>query len=99
MDWVLAGLDGCFCYMDDVLLHSRNETDHLTLVDELLRRLSEAGLSIHLEKCIFGVEKLEFLGWNVSPTGISPLPKMVEAIAAFPAPRTPKGPLRVPGST
>ena len=62
----------------------------LTLVDELLRRLAEAGLAIHPGKCVFGVDKLEFLGWAVSRTGISPLPKKVEAIRAFPAPRTQK---------
>ena len=90
MDHVLSGLDGAFAYLDDILLFSKNEREHLTLVEELLARLERNGLSIHLEKCQFAKESIEFLGHHISQHGISPLPKKVQAITAFPAPKTPK---------
>ena len=47
-------------------------------------------LAIHLDKCRFGVSQLDFLGWRVTPQGVSPLAKKVEAITAFPPQKTPK---------
>ena len=46
----------------------------------LLQKLHEAGLAISLDKCIFGVDSLEFLGYKVDSKGITPLPKKLSAI-------------------
>ena len=51
MDHVLGGLKGAFCYMDDVLLYSETESEHLNLVDELLARLDKNDLALNLSKC------------------------------------------------
>jgi RNase H-like domain found in reverse transcriptase len=46
------------------------------------------GLVLNLDKCQFGLPLLEFLGHNVSASGIAPLPARVEAIRVFPQPAT-----------
>ena len=90
MDHVFYGLANCYVYMDDLLLFSKDQKSHDNLIKEALQRLDANGLSIHLDKCSFGQSQMEFLGYQVTRSGITPLDKKVSAICDFPAPRTPK---------
>ena len=40
-------------------------------------------LVLNINKCIFGMRQLEFLGHSISSKGISPLPEKVEAVQRF----------------
>lgn len=88
IDQVLRGLDCAFAYLDDVFIASENEVTHHADLKEVFQRLSNFGVVINLEKCIFGVSKIEYLGFEVSPTGISPLATKVQALLDFPLPKT-----------
>ena len=46
VDLVLQGLNEeiCLAYLDDVILHSKTEEEHLERLDRLLTRLEEANL-------------------------------------------------------
>ena len=57
----------------------------------MFRRLVGHGLVIRLEKCLFGVSSLEFLGHQVSKKGSSPIQAKVKVIQTFPQPSTVKG--------
>lgn len=52
---VLQGYLGVFCqnYLDDVMIYSSNEEEHIRHVDLILERLSLHGLTCSLEKCSF----------------------------------------------
>jgi hypothetical protein len=39
----------------------------------LFQWLQAAGLVINQEKCVFGVEEMEFLGHHVNATGVPPI--------------------------
>jgi hypothetical protein len=54
MDQVLAGLEGVFCYLDDVLVASSGEEEHQRHLHLLFQRLQQFGLVINAEKCQFG---------------------------------------------
>ena len=41
----------CIVYLDDILIYSDTEEDHIQHVGEVLRRLREAKLYIKLSKC------------------------------------------------
>ena len=97
LDGVLEGLPGTICYLDDVLLFSKSKEDHLKLVEELFRRLSEAGLYIGLSKCLFGVSEIDFLGFRVNKNGITPLKEKVQSISQCPPPQKQKDLLRYLG--
>ena len=86
MDEVLCGLNFVYAYIDDLLIASSTESDHLQHLEILFSRLSEYGVIINPVKCVFGVPSLDFLGHRISADGISPLPAKVKAIQEFPLP-------------
>ena len=86
IDSVIVDIPGCFAYLDDLLLYSKDEASHLKLVDKVFSRLAGAGLSLALTKCAFGQDSLEYLGYKIDSTGLVPLPKKVEALQKFPQP-------------
>lgn len=72
MDTILAGLEGVVVYLDDILVFGRSQEEHDLRLKALMRRLEEYGVLLNLEKCIFCVDKLEFLGHELSVEGIRP---------------------------
>src|SRR5215469_13214645 len=88
IDSVLRGLEFCFAYLDDILIASSSPGQHLEHLRQVCLRLHEHGIRVNLEKCVFGVLSLTFLGHNVSSSGISLLEDKVSAIRAFPLPNT-----------
>ena len=86
MDEVLRGLSFAYAYLDDILVASKNEEEHWQHLRQVLARLQTYGVSLNVDKCLFGVKELSFLGHWVSAAGIRPLDEKVQAIVDFPAP-------------
>ena len=55
MDCILAGLPFIFIYLDDVLVASPDHASHRQHLREVLRLLQENGLTINLQKSVFGL--------------------------------------------
>ncbi|KAK3752626.1 hypothetical protein RRG08_008769 [Elysia crispata] len=91
MDSVLQEIDSAFVYLDDILIASPTEKEHMDDLKAVFRRLIDHGLVIRLEKCLFGVSSLEFLGHQISKKGSSPTQAKVKVIQTFPQPSTVKG--------
>lgn len=87
---VLHGLGFTVQYLDDILIGSSSEEEHKAHLEIVLKRLSDYGICINLDKCILGVPELPFLGYLVSKDGIKPLPERVEPILNCPLPKTVK---------
>ncbi|GBM77662.1 Retrovirus-related Pol polyprotein from transposon opus [Araneus ventricosus] len=87
IDQVLRGLD-CFAYLDDILVASEDLAKHKVDLEKVFNRLKDYHLKINLEKCIFGQETIQFLGFQVSPGGVSPLPDRVRALTEYPLPKS-----------
>ncbi|GBN05329.1 Transposon Ty3-I Gag-Pol polyprotein [Araneus ventricosus] len=81
-------LDYCFVYLDDVLIASTDESEHLKHLEEVFRRFQKYGLMVNTEKCVFGQLSVKFLGYLISEKGIEPLPDRVKAINEFQQPKT-----------
>ncbi|THH20970.1 hypothetical protein EUX98_g8482 [Antrodiella citrinella] len=78
-------LDVCvIVYLDDVLVYSENPDDHQQHVAEVLRRLRKHGLYCKLSKCEFGVTTTEYLGYILSPDGLSMAADKVQVIQDWP---------------
>ncbi|KAK3764292.1 hypothetical protein RRG08_012457 [Elysia crispata] len=91
MDSVLQNVDSALVYLDEILIASSTEKEHLDDLKAVFRRLTDHGLVIRLEKCLFGVSSLKFLAHQVSKKGSSPTQAKVKVIQTFPQPSTVKG--------
>ena len=69
---ILSDLEGVICLIDDVLVYGKTEQEHDQCLKATLRRISEAGLTLSKEKCIFGATSISFLGQTVNSEGIQP---------------------------
>jgi len=90
INWVLRDLAFCFVYIDDVLIASKSEEEHLTHLEQIFQRFEENGLVINLEKCHFLKSELNFLGHLISSEGIKPASDKVAAINNFKRPENVK---------
>lgn len=88
MDNILKDFPFAFVYLDDILLASTSREQHYDHLRQVLQRLSDNGLVINKQKCVFGVSELDYLGHRVSTMGIQPLPNRVDSISNFPTPAT-----------
>ena len=87
---VLKGCNFAMGYLDDIIIYSRSEKEHLEHLEEIFTRLKAAGLKLKLENCCFFKKHIQYLGHLISAEGIQPLPEKLESIAKMPAPRNPK---------
>ena len=90
MDAILGDLPRVYVYIDDILVASETVEQHISDLNEVFKTLSANGLVIQRSKCVLGASSLEFLGYQVDASGISPLPNRVEAIRATTPPTTVK---------
>ena len=77
---MLEGLDGVFCYMDDILIFGKDQANHDANLEKTLKRLKEAGLKLNQQKCKYRQSEVAFLGHIFSKDGVRPDPSKVEAI-------------------
>ena len=87
---VLRGCTFAMGYLDDIIIYSRSEQEHLEHLEEIFIRLKAAGLKLKLEKCCFFKKHIQYLGHLISADGIQPLPEKLESIAKMPTPKKPK---------
>ncbi|GKY94846.1 hypothetical protein MPSEU_000449600 [Mayamaea pseudoterrestris] len=88
MSILMEGLDFVRTYLDDLLTITKDSfEDHLSKVEQVLERLSKAGLRVNIAKSSFATQELEYLGYWLTPTGIRPLPNKVEAILRIKRPQ------------
>jgi len=57
-------------FIDDVLVRTEEEEKHNKIVEEVLRRMEENDLYIKLEKCVWKVREIDFLGLVMGSGGI-----------------------------
>jgi hypothetical protein len=69
--------DFVVCYLDDILVFSKNEEEHINHVRLVLEKLRTTGLYAKLEKCVFHQPQVEFLGYIISREGLSMDPQKI----------------------
>ena len=89
MSILMSDLEYVRAYIDDLLVISKDDwTDHLEKLEEVFKRLQDAGLKVNARKSFFGKAELEYLGYLITRSGIMPIPNKVEAIRKIATPRT-----------
>ena len=77
-------------YVDDILVKSLREDDHLGDLRETFDTLRSYNMKLNPNKCAFGVMAGKFLGFMVSQRGIEVNPEKIHAIMELEPPRTVK---------
>jgi hypothetical protein len=92
MNQVLDGLIGicCFVYLDDIIIFSENQEQHLEHVRLVVERLQQYTLKIKMEKCRVGQESIEFLSHVISNGEVKASPAKIEALYRFNTPKSVK---------
>jgi len=67
-------------YLDDVLIYSNSEEEHVEHVKWIMQRLLDAGLYLKPKKCEFHKETVRYLGLIISTKGISMDEDKVETV-------------------
>ena len=82
---LMDGLDDfVIVFLDDILIFSRSEEEHLAHVEAVLKKLQVHQLFAKKAKCEWGVTRTEFLGHICSDKGIEMDPSKVKAVLDWP---------------
>jgi len=77
-------------FVDDVLVGTETEEGHNEIVEEVLKWLEENDLYVKLEKCIWKVREVGFLGVVIGPNGIKMEKKKIDGVLSWPEPKNVK---------
>ena len=81
IDKVLMGCSNfAMGYLDDIIIFSNNEIEHLQHIEEIFTRLERFGLKMKREKCDFFKKHIQYLGLLIAEDGFTPLPEKLESI-------------------
>ena len=88
MDRTLAGLawNICLYYLDDIIVFSATWAEHIERLRAVFDRLRRANLKLGARKCHLAAREVSFLGYKVTPEGLEPEPRLMEAISKLPPP-------------
>ena len=87
MNSIFQDLSFVFVYIDDILIFSSSIEEHRAHLRQIFERLQRNGLIINAAKCLFGQNRLRFLGHIVSDKGIAPVACKIDAINSFSTPQ------------
>ena len=86
---VLADLPFAVAYIDDIFVFSDSFESHIDHLQQVLKKLQEAGLKLKLAKCAFAATSIKCLGNLVDKEGIHADPDKIAAIMDLPRPLSP----------
>ena len=74
----------CNEYLDDIIIFSNSEEEHLLHLEEVFHWLRKAGLKMKQSKCNFFKSQIHYLEYLISEDGISPLLDKLDSIKNMP---------------
>ena len=83
-------MDNVECYIDDLIVYTKNWVTHQQVLNKLLEELRQAGLVIRPTKYVFGSKSVKFLGHSIGENCISINEENLEKIHSAKRPTTKK---------
>jgi len=77
-------------FIDDVMVAIETEKEYDEIVEEVLRRLEENNLFVKLEKCVWKVREVGFLGVIIRKDRVRMEKEKVQGVIEWPVPRSVK---------
>ena len=70
-------------FIDDVMVTTETEEEHDKIVEEVLRRLEENDLFVRLEKCVWKIREVGFLGVIIGKDGVRMEKEKVQGVTEW----------------
>lgn len=84
---LLRGMDEfAAAYLDDILIFSNSWEEHLNHIRMVFQRIRQAGLTLNISKCVFGVAEVDYLGHHIGLGKVQPRENKVIALLNYPRP-------------
>ena len=80
----------CLVFLDDIIIFSDSFEEHVSRVEQVLDRLQLCGLKLNPKKCVFGQDKVRYVGHIVSEEGVEADPEKLDRVKDWPRPQTPE---------
>jgi len=87
-DMIEAGDAAAF--IDDIMIGTETEEEHSKIVEEVLRRMAKNDLFVKLEKYVWKVREVRFLGVMIRPDGVKMKKEKVQGVVDWPVLRSVK---------
>ena len=85
IEGLLQGEPMTAVFLDDVIVTGKTQVEYDNNLLEVLTRLSDAGLTLKECKCEFGMKEVQYLGYQVSSSGLEPLVEQIQPVMDPPA--------------
>lgn len=83
-----AGTERVDNISDDIIVHGPDQTKHDQRLHKTMERLRQHGLTLNVDKCLFNVDRLVFMGILLSEKVIGPSEERVRALQETREPAT-----------
>ncbi|KAH3901663.1 uncharacterized protein SCDLUD_001433 [Saccharomycodes ludwigii] len=91
MSKLLDGIENVYVYLDDILIATRDKTEHYKILEKVLEKLKSNNLYCKRSKCHFVKDKVNYLGHVLTAEGLSVDENKISAIKKLTMPSTIKG--------
>ncbi len=88
MQEIFGKLDYVTVYIDDISILSDTVEEHKRHLTEVFKLLEQHCIKLRLDKCIWGAQDSEYLGFVVNKYGVCPKPDYIQKILNVPKPKT-----------
>ena len=86
MENLLHDINDVEIYIDDIGCFSSTFSSHIQTLDIILTRLEQNRFTVNPSKCEWAVQETDWLGYWLTPNGLKPWSKKINAIIAMQAP-------------
>jgi hypothetical protein len=81
MELTMKDVQNVIVYIDDLLAHTATHEQHLKTLQMIFNKLRNVNLKLNPEKCEFGANSVQYLGFRLTPKGILPGKDKLQAVA------------------